>query len=54
MIFYVQIIMQIWLKVYSRLCALELSVSHSTLITLIKTLGKDHDIVVKKWQEDIS
>ena len=41
-------------QVFSRLCSLGLSVSHSIVTELIKELGKDHDLLVKNWRDDIA
>ena len=43
-----------YIQVYSRLNALELSVSYSTVITLIDNLGKDHDKEVYNWRDDMA
>ena len=38
---------------FSRLCAIDLSVSHTTLMDLLNQLGISHDAIVKKWRDDI-
>ncbi|XP_019861291.1 PREDICTED: uncharacterized protein LOC109589693 [Amphimedon queenslandica] len=41
-------------KVYSRFNAIELTVSHTSVIELVNSLGKNHDEEVMKWRDDIA
>uniref|UniRef100_A0A1X7UXE5 Uncharacterized protein n=1 Tax=Amphimedon queenslandica TaxID=400682 RepID=A0A1X7UXE5_AMPQE len=41
-------------EVFSRFRPFELVLCHSTLISLVNAFGKDHDLLVKTWHQNIT